>query len=139
MPMSFGTWHGDWAPWNMEWVDGHLFVWDWERCHDGVPFGLDVVHFWFQTALRRSNAADSLAHSLRSTGSCLERVGVDRGLTHVLHRIYLVELLLRLAEGESALDPAVTDAWAVQLLGALETLPGLNHADRPSLMGVPPP
>ena len=50
---SFGTWHGDLAPWNARWRDGVLFVWDWERAGGLVPVGFDAVHAHFQVGLLR--------------------------------------------------------------------------------------
>ena len=29
--MAFGSWHGDWTPWNMTMLGGRALVWDWER------------------------------------------------------------------------------------------------------------
>ena len=43
--LEFGSWHGDWAPWNMTVIDGRVCVWDWEKFETGVPVGFDAVHF----------------------------------------------------------------------------------------------
>lgn len=45
--VSFGSWHGDWSPWNMTTTkDGHQVVaWDWEHFDTGVPIGFDAIHF----------------------------------------------------------------------------------------------
>ena len=34
--LVFGTWHGDWGPWNLRATPGRLLVWDWERSADGA-------------------------------------------------------------------------------------------------------
>jgi hypothetical protein len=47
---TFGTWHGDWSPWNLGHVEGRLAAWDWEHSTPGAPLGYDVVHFLFQSA-----------------------------------------------------------------------------------------
>lgn len=39
-----GSWHGDWAPWNMGREGDRVQVWDWERYSADVPWGLDLVH-----------------------------------------------------------------------------------------------
>ena len=44
--LSFGSWHGDWAPWNMAYTGRGLMVWDWERFTSGVPEGFDALHYW---------------------------------------------------------------------------------------------
>src|SRR5579859_5920386 len=38
--LTFGSWHGDWSPWNMASTTSGL-VWDWERFASGVPRGFD--------------------------------------------------------------------------------------------------
>lgn len=43
--VPFGSWHGDWAPWNMTSTETQVVAWDWEHFDTGVPIGLDAVHF----------------------------------------------------------------------------------------------
>ena len=45
--IPFGSWHGDWMPWNLLRSGTDLWVWDWERSASGVPVGLDAAHFRF--------------------------------------------------------------------------------------------
>ena len=56
-PLVFGTWHGDWGPWNCARTPGRLLVWDWERSADSVLLGFDLLHFGYQTALGPRPAA----------------------------------------------------------------------------------
>ena len=44
-PVDFGSWHGDWAPWNMGYRDDIVQLWDWERFSSPVPIGFDAIHF----------------------------------------------------------------------------------------------
>jgi hypothetical protein len=46
----FGTWHGDFGPWNAAW-GVELEVWDWERFDPDVPVGLDAAHWRAQLAV----------------------------------------------------------------------------------------
>ena len=41
--LSYGSWHGDWTPWNMAITHTGLLVWDWERLDHGVPVGFDAL------------------------------------------------------------------------------------------------
>lgn len=50
--LSFGAYHGDWAPWNMAMTSRGFFVWDWERFGTGVPLGFDPLHYFLQTSLK---------------------------------------------------------------------------------------
>jgi hypothetical protein len=47
--LTFGSWHGDWSPWNMAVTGQGLLVWDWERSASGVPLGFDALHHRLQT------------------------------------------------------------------------------------------
>ena len=42
---AFGSWHGDWAPWNMARSGDQVLVWDWEGFRTGVPLGFDACHY----------------------------------------------------------------------------------------------
>ena len=102
----FGAWHGDFAPWNAQRIDGTLHVWDWERADAPVPLGLDPVHAWFQVATLRKGLSPAAAAEHATT--------VNPGLLHQLHvrpqdqrtlvDCYQFELCLRLAEAARSGD-----------------------------------
>ena len=98
--MWHGSWHGDWAPQNMATVDGVLHVWDWERALDGVPLGLDPIHFAFQLGLRRRGDVSRAARqALARSAPMLRALGVPSGDDALLMACYLAELLVRFEEG----------------------------------------
>jgi hypothetical protein len=43
--VPIGCWHGDWVPWNMTSHGDRVLLWDWEHFAEGVPIGLDGVHY----------------------------------------------------------------------------------------------
>lgn len=47
--ITFGLSHGDFAPWNMLWNHGKVFLFDWESTCLNAPAGIDLMHFLFQT------------------------------------------------------------------------------------------
>ena len=51
--LAYGSWHGDWSPWNMASTEMGLLVWDWERFAPGVPLGFDALHHWLNTEVGR--------------------------------------------------------------------------------------
>ena len=61
MLVSFGAWHGDWAPWNMAAHDGRVMLWDWERFETDVPVGFDALHFELQKLIRVDGLAPRAA------------------------------------------------------------------------------
>lgn len=102
--VSFGSWHGDWIPWNQVRIDGDLFVWDWERAGTGVPTGLDVAHFRFDVEAKiRGRSPEDAA---RSSAEWSEHVARDMGATpgsgSPLAMANLVEMCLRFREGREA-------------------------------------
>ena len=101
--VPFGSWHGDWTPWNMTRVDGSLFVWDWERAEGPVPIGLDLVHFDFDVRVKihGHSPARAIDESLLELGPRLEALGLPSGLTHLIVSLHLLEMTLRFQEAKA--------------------------------------
>jgi len=102
--LTFGSWHGDWTPWNMSRTRSGLVVWDWERSGGPVPVGLDAVHHRFQVRWRGGRESVAAAASVARTESngTLLRLGVSEANHEVLLRLYLLELMFRFEEGRDA-------------------------------------
>ena len=92
----YGCWHGDFAPWNLQWRGDRVALWDWERFASGVPLGFDALHYrqaLDSARLRDANAATrALARHARAD---LERVGVPAELAGPTVTLYLLELCSR--------------------------------------------
>ena len=63
--LAFGSWHGDWTPWNMAFSGGRVLVWDWERFESGVPMGYDALHYQLQGAVERATGPGHRAQPRR--------------------------------------------------------------------------
>ena len=102
--LTYGFWHGDWAPWNLAWRDGRVAVWDWERSAHDAPLGLDAVHFDFQVALTESR--NRSLEALRRVLAGKTRMSSARGLSPerqpLLLSLHLLEMALRWEEGRRA-------------------------------------
>jgi hypothetical protein len=97
--LTFGSWHGDWVPWNLAWEGARLFAWDWEHSGEEAPLGFDLLHWHFQLAFigeRRSPSA-GIARCLRDGVPQLVRLGVAEPAARDSAAIYLLELVLRAA------------------------------------------
>ncbi len=93
-PVRFGSWHGDWAPWNMARQRKSVLLWDWERFANGVPLGFDALHYRMQSAMA-SSGPNAVRNTLpRDAGRALDLVGV-RGRTQLTVALYLTEICLR--------------------------------------------
>ena len=101
--MAFGTWHGDFTPWNMARLDGATYLWDWERAAP-APAGLDLVHFLFQSACRFDGRTPSEAIDVCSArlADLLPRLDVPLDSERALWAVYRLELLFRYDEAGAA-------------------------------------
>jgi hypothetical protein len=106
-PLSFGTWHGDWVPWNMRHLGDSLYVWDWERSNDGVPLGLDAVHFEFQVDLwlRRKSPVKAMVDSVERSSGTLQQILQERGAEQLLATLSCIEMAIRMEQGAIASVP----------------------------------
>jgi hypothetical protein len=91
---TFGTWHGDWSPWNLGHAGGRLVAWDWEHSTDGVPLGFDVLHFHFQTAFigRRRPVSEAFERARAGASATLLALGAEPDPTADAH---VAEITLR--------------------------------------------
>jgi hypothetical protein len=119
--LAFGTWHGDWGPWNLRSTPGRLLVWDWERSGDGVPLGFDLLHFGFQTALqgRGQPPAAAAATARDRAAPHLAELGQRPGVEELLCDLYLLERVCRAAEAEVSAVTGRPGEVGAALLAAL--------------------
>ncbi len=122
MELAFGSWHGDWAPWNMARADGRLYVWDWERSARPAPVGFDVAHFHHQVLRRRRPLPTpaELVRALRAAaGPDLSALEVAPDAHGVVIATYLLELSMRYRDAV-ARDPSAPDATGALSTATLE-------------------
>lgn len=97
--VTFGSWHGDWVPWNMaHGVDDRLWVWDWEHSSADVPVGFDLLHWHFQCAFIRDGAGLPAAIARTMTDgvdAVQELLGATAAVASDVARLYLLEIALR--------------------------------------------
>lgn len=101
--LEYGSWHGDWAPWNMTASDDRIMVWDWEQFETGVPLGFDAVHHHVQRAVVGSALAPEAAFESARVGSAelLSPFGVPPAGAELIVLLYAIEIATRyLHDGE---------------------------------------
>lgn len=115
--LTFGSWHGDWSPWNMASTGSGVLVWDWERFATGVPLGFDALHHWLQgrVAGHREPAA--------AARSCAERAprelapfGIAARQAQLTAVLYLTDLATRYLTDRQAQAGArlgATETWLI--------------------------
>jgi hypothetical protein len=96
--LAFGSWHGDWTPWNMASSGDQLLVWDWERFESGVPIGYDALHYQLQGAVERNGAGGARSATeaaLFTAPMTLGPLGVKPGFAVFAAALYLIEIATR--------------------------------------------
>lgn len=119
--LTFGSWHGDWTPWNMAWSHGRALVWDWERFQGGVPLGYDAVHYQFQGAVTGDGPAARAAAEAAVTGASatLAPFGIEPAAAGFVAALYLLELAARyLHDGAAQAGARLGDvsSWLLPVL-----------------------
>src|SRR5215813_12604843 len=119
--LTFGTWHGDWSPWNMASTTGGLLVWDWERFATGVPVGFDALHYWLQSEVGPQHrdplaaATDVLEHA----AALLAPFGIDVVHARLTAALYLTDVATRYLVDRQAQAGAPLGAPGTWLIPAL--------------------
>lgn len=119
--LTFGSWHGDWSPWNMASTTSGLLVWDWERFASGVPRGFDALHYWLQSEVGPQHrdplaaATDCLAHA----AALLAPLGIDPAQARLTAALYLADVATRYLVDRQAQAGAPLGAPGTWLIPAL--------------------
>lgn len=125
-PLVCGFWHGDWTPWNMAYVKGDLYVWDWERFSAPAPVGFDALHYALQEALviRRHPPQAAVRLLIVRSPALLAAYDVNADTVCTVTAAYLCELAVRYlkdAQAEAGARLGRVEEW---LIPELETLVG---------------
>jgi hypothetical protein len=129
--LPFGRWHGDWVAWNMAQAPDGLYVWDWEYSRAGVPFGFDLLHFFFQEAFVRRGRPllSAFAQAGSDAAAGLQRLGFgpdDQAVLRLLHRLELRMRAERAVQQGAEPDPGVRDTDISTLLAHSRESGGLR-------------
>jgi len=99
--------HGDFTPWNTFFVDGRLYVFDWEYTSEGSPPGSDLIHFILSLpATKRMSAHDVAAEInkvLLNTG-----IAANSNMASLFFLCYLCVHSLRYSCRQTAVDSSPT-------------------------------
>jgi hypothetical protein len=118
--LRFGSWHGDWTPWNMTISQGRALVWDWERFETGVPVGYDAVHYALQQAVRGGMAAEPAAEDMLARApEILAPFDVDPSAARLVSVLYLIEIGARYlhdGQAEAGAQRGRVDRWLLPVL-----------------------
>jgi hypothetical protein len=122
--VAFGSWHGDWAPWNMAQSGCELLVWDWEGFRRGVPVGFDACHLEVakQVTLHGVRPAEAFRTLFDHRDDVLGPMGVAaeaRAWTALLYAVELATSYVENGEAEVAGTPlSRIDDWLGDAIGA---------------------
>ena len=119
--LTVGSWHGDWAPWNMANTSRGLMVWDWERFASGVPVGFDALHHWLQVevSMAHRNARAAAARCVEEAPQLLAPFGIGARAARLTAVLYLADLATRYLADRQAQAGAPLGAPGVWLIPAV--------------------
>jgi hypothetical protein len=122
--LEYGSWHGDFAPWNLAMASDRVLAWDWEQYESGVPVGFDAVHYRVQTGvvIEGRTVAEAFEVARTSAPEVLAPFGVDRSSCELTVALYAVEIATRYVhdgELESGTVMGRMDRWLTPVLDAL--------------------
>jgi hypothetical protein len=122
-----GAWHGDWSPWNLGWVGGELWAWDWEYCRPDAPVGLDVPHLLFQRRFiaDRAPVDRAFADAVAGAASPLSGLGYGPEDRPTVYAVHVAEIALRYLEAATlgvAANPRFVAGAVPALHAAIEAI-----------------
>lgn len=121
--VTFGAWHGDFAPWNAAIDSDRLEVWDWERFEDDVPVGLDGAHWRAQLSLAAGVGPGQSWPAMLSDVEQVVRLAHARPAVDVTAAAYILAIWSRYRSAgpthAAALRPRVT--WLCGLADVART------------------
>lgn len=130
--IAFGSWHGDWTPWNMAVSGGRALVWDWERFQAGVPVGYDAVHYRLQERVHSRWVPEAAVEAaIAEAPVVLAPFGVERGQARFTAILCLVEVGARYLHDRQAEAGARLGDLGTWLLPAL-----VRHAQEAEASGA---
>ena len=118
-PLTFGSWHGDWAPWNMANTGRGLLVWDWERFTGPAPIGFDALHYWLQAEVAKNEPRLSASRCLDRAPRQLAPLGVPAGQAQLTGILYLADLAIRYIadkQAEAGAPRGATATWLIPVI-----------------------
>jgi Phosphotransferase enzyme family len=121
--LTYGAWHGDWAPWNMASTKRGLLLWDWERFTPGVPLGFDALHYRLQADLGpgHRDPLTAAAATSQSAAQLLAPFGIGAEQAWLTGVLYLTELATRYLVDRQASAGAQNGAPGTWLIPAITT------------------
>jgi hypothetical protein len=119
--VTFGSWHGDWQPFNMARTTGGRYaVWDWERFATGVPVGFDALHYLLQVLLQARGVGTQVGQRfVELSPSVAAEAGAAPDTAAAVIAAYVAEIAgryLALAEGPDGELLARRAHWTLGLL-----------------------
>jgi hypothetical protein len=125
LSLRFGSWHGDWVPWNVARSGSRLWVWDWEHYADNTAIGLDLIHWHVQVGLqlRRLSLVAALDRAAQHCAGSLTALHGDARAADACLALYVLETVVRherMREGGGGESPTV----APGLVAALTAMTG---------------
>jgi Phosphotransferase enzyme family len=125
--LTFGSWHGDWSPWNMASTGRQLLVWDWERFTSPAPLGFDMLHHRLQVDVRKIEPKVAARRCLDLAPGHLAPFGIPASEARLTAILYLIDLATRYIadrQDRAGARLGATGAWLIPVIADEVAQPG---------------
>jgi hypothetical protein len=125
--LIFGSWHGDWSPWNIASAGGQLLVWDWERFTSPAPLGFDMLHYRLQVDAQKIEPKLAAQRCLDLAPRYLAPFGIPAPEARLTAILYLMDLATRYIadrQDRAGARLGATGTWLIPVIADEVAHPG---------------
>ena len=109
IPLTTSLSHGDFTPWNTFFVDGKLYIFDWEYTEIKYPLSFDLIHFLLgEPCLKKRPVAKKIKHLVKKIKTNFSSISEIQAMIHIT--VYLIAISLRYIE-RSETSKNFTTTW----------------------------
>lgn len=109
---QFAFCHGDYTPWNIYYVDGELFAFDFEYCYQTMPCYMDVFHYLTQFSLMgQHNDAEKTILLYQENKKKLKEYVVSPDIVYVCYLLHIIAFYHNRTNGRKKLLQEQMGFW----------------------------
>lgn len=117
--LEFAFSHGDYTPWNVYYVGGELFAFDFEYCYQTMPCYMDVFHYFTQFSIMgQHNDAEKTFLLYQENKKTLKEYISSPDIVYVCYLLHIVAFYHNRTNGRKELLQEQMEFW-IRLLGYL--------------------
>lgn len=109
---TFSFCHGDYTPWNIYYVDGKLFAFDFEYCYQTMPCYMDVFHYLTQFSfMGQHNDVEKTILLYQENKKKLKEYVVNPDIVYVCYLLHIIAFYHNRTNGRKELLQEQMEFW----------------------------